>query len=309
MKILLLGASGQLGFALRKGLANLGHVTAPKRAELDLTDLSGVRTNLRTLQPQLIVNSAAYTAVDHAEEESGLARILNADLPQVLGEEAVRLNAAVVHFSTDYVFSGDCNTPYREDTVTGPLNMYGKTKLEGEERLATSGAVHLIFRTTWLYGPRGRNFLLAILRGAQSGAGLRVVDDQFGSPTCVVPVAQAIAKLLSSLDSTGFDLEHFRALEGLYHMSNTGSTSWHGFAVAILEAMHEFHGWPHIRVAPIQSSEFPTRALRPKYSVLSNERLATVFDLCLPDWRESLRNLIQHPEYELAELAGHPPHF
>jgi len=307
VKIVLLGATGQLGFVFRKTLASLGNVTALGRAELDLSDPSEIRTRLRALQPQLVVNAAAYTAVDRAEDEASLARILNADLPQVLGEEASLINAAVVHFSTDYVFSGEQAVPYREHDPACPLGVYGQSKLEGEQRLAASGAAHLIFRTTWLYGPRGRNFLLAILRRAQSGAELRVVSDQFGSPTCIFPVAEAVTKLLGSLVSDRFDLEQFRNVQGLYHMTNSGSTTWHGFAVAILEAMREYHGWPEISVRPIQSGEFPTRAIRPKYSVLSNELLALRFGLKLPDWRESLRSLIRHPEYDLAELASHPP--
>lgn len=281
MKILLTGASGQVGYELERSLQGLGQVVAPGRARMDLADLDQVRAVIRAERPQLIVNPAAYTAVDKAEAEPALARRINAEAPGLMAEEAKRLGAALVHYSTDYVFDGSEPTARVEGDATGPLNVYGASKLAGEQAIAEAGVPHLIFRTSWVYGMRGKNFLLTMLRLARERDELRVVADQHGAPTWSRTIADTSALVLSQARAGGADW--WTRNSGVYHLSAQGRTTWFEFTQAIVEA-----AGLECRVLPIASAEYPTPARRPQYSVMSSQLLMTRF--ChLPDWKEALR--------------------
>jgi dTDP-4-dehydrorhamnose reductase len=277
---LVTGRNGQLGAELAASLAALGEITVTDRAQLDLSNELATRRVLRELKPELIVNAAAYTAVDRAESEPELAMQVNARAPGVLGEEAKRLGALLVHYSTDYVFDGTKSAPYVEDDVPHPLNVYGRSKLEGERAVAASGARHLILRTSWVYGPRGRNFLFAILARARQGAPLRVVADQLGAPTSSTAIARGTAQLLERMRTLS-------GAEGLYHMTAQGETSWHGFAQAIVAG-----AGLAVEVAPISTADYPTAARRPMNSRLDNGKLERTFGLRLPDWRAQLDEVL-----------------
>lgn len=281
MKILLTGSSGQVGYELERCLQGLGEVVAPTRAQMDLADPGQLRAVVRALRPGLIVNAAAYTAVDQAESEPQLAQRINADAPAVLAEEARALGAAMVHYSTDYVFDGNKDGPWVEGDPTGPLNVYGRTKLLGEQRVAESGAAHLILRTSWVYGLRGHNFLLTMLKLARERDQLRVVDDQAGAPTWSRTVAQSTAHILALAQGggPGWWQEH----GGTWHLACRGQTTWAGFAEAILAASGS-----NCRVVPVSSAEFAAPARRPRNSVLDSGKLAS--RLCrMPEWRDALR--------------------
>lgn len=286
--ILLTGTGGQVGWELRRTLAPLGRVVAPASAELNLADADSIRRALREIRPHLIVNPAAYTAVDRAESEPELALAINGVAPGILAEEARRMHAMLVHYSTDYVFDGAKPGPYRETDPTNPVSSYGRSKLAGEEAIRAVDVSHLILRTSWVYGARGRNFMLTILRLANERHALDVVDDQLGSPTWSRMIAEVSALMLA-----GGDLE---ALSGTYHLSCAGSASWYGVARAILEeyrARREARGWPVLRlqlqnIAPITTEQYPTAAKRPANSMLDNSKLAKNFGLELPEWRECL---------------------
>lgn len=286
--ILLTGADGQIGWELRRTLAPLGRVAAVGRAELDLTDPGGIRDAVRALAPRLIVNAAAYTAVDRAEEEPALAHGVNAEAPGVLAEEAARTGALLVHYSTDYVFDGEKRSPYVETDAPAPLNAYGRSKLEGEEAVRASGAHHLILRTSWIYGARGSNFLRTMLRLAREREELRVVSDQTGSPTWSRMVAEATALALGSLPAGGDPLAGAPAVSGTYHLTAAGETSWHGFAERILATDPRREEQRCRSVVPIATAEYPTPARRPARSVLSCDRFADAFGLRLPHWEEQL---------------------
>ena len=272
MRILLTGRTGQVGGALERALAPLGELTAFDRKGLDL---QAVGDAVSKLKPDVIVNAAAYTTVDRAEQERDLAFAVNAAGAGALAREAKAAGALLVHFSTDFVFDGEKASPYVETDTPHPLNVYGQSKLEGERAIAASGCRHLIFRTSWVYAPAGRNFLHAILAAAKSKPELRVVDDQHGAPTSSLAIAEAVARILSRSD--------LAAQSGLYHLTAGGETTWYGFAKAILEA--KGIGTP---LVPIRSDEFPTAAIRPKNSRLDNSKLAATFGIVLPDWREGL---------------------
>ena len=276
MNVLLLGKNGQVGWELARTLAPLGHVVALNSLELDLADPDAIRKTVRELEPGIIVNAAAHTAVDKAESEPDLAMKINGDAPGILAEEANRLDSLLVHYSTDYVFDGKKQGGYSENDTTCPQNVYGKTKLAGEAAIRESGARHLIFRTSWVYGLRGRNFLLTVLRLAQEREALEIVDDQIGAPTWCRMIAEA-----TSLALSGFH----EGLSGTYHMTAAGSTSWHGFAAAILE-LSGIEKKPAL--TPIPTEDYPLPAARPQNSILSNEKLHSGFGLRLPDWRSSL---------------------
>ena len=280
MRILVTGSNGQVGTELARSLAPIGEVMLADRALLDLSNEHAMRRVLRELKPEVIVNAAAYTAVDRAESEPELAMQINARAPGVLGEEAKRLGALLVHYSTDYVFDGTKAAPYVEDDAPHPLNVYGRSKLEGELAIAASGARHLILRTSWVYGARGRNFLFAILARARSGEPLRVVADQLGAPTSSAAIAQGTAQLISRLRALS-------GAEGLYHFTAQGETSWHCFAQAIVAG-----AGLKVEVAPIATSEYPTAARRPMNSRLDNGKLERVFGLRLPDWRTQLDEVL-----------------
>jgi len=274
--ILLTGASGQLGFELARTLAPHGSVVARDRARLDLGDPAAIAAQVRALRPQLIVNAAAYTAVDRAESERAQAEAINATAPGILAQEARRVGATLIHFSTDYVFDGAASTPYDEQAPTRPLGVYGQTKLAGERAIAAAGATCLIFRTSWIYGLRGGNFLLTMRRLAAERDELRVVADQFGTPNWSRALAEAIATLV------GRGLPSLAERAGVYHLSATGCTTWYEFARAIIGDV------PRPRVVPISTADYPTAAQRPAYSVLSTAKFERSFGFALPAWRESL---------------------
>jgi dTDP-4-dehydrorhamnose reductase len=302
LKILLTGKGGQIGSELQCLLPRLGDLVAPDRRELDLLDPGSIRRMIRDIRPQLIVNAAAYTAVDAAESDEANAHAVNAIAPAVIAEEAKKLGAAVVHYSTDYVFDGAKTAPYEEIDPANPINVYGKTKLAGELAIRSSGVPHLIFRTAWVYATRGRNFLLTILRLATEKEELRIVRDQTGAPTCASEVAAATSKILAGIYGRNNGGPLFPEVSGTYHMSAAGQTTWHDFAKNIIEAAgatsHNIvwlaaatGGRPLItrRVIPISGEEFRSPAHRPAYSVLSNSRLFQTFGVALPDWRTQLQ--------------------
>lgn len=277
--ILLFGRDGQLGQALHACLPQVGRIQAYDRGELDLTDLAGLRRTIVQARPQVVVNAAAYTAVDQAESESDAAFALNATVPGVMAEAARAVGALLVHYSTDYVFDGDASIPYSEQAVPRPLNAYGKTKLEGERAIAAVDGSHIIIRTAWLYSWRGKNFLKTILRLAQERESLRVVDDQTGSPTYAPLVAEATRKIVTSFLAAP-DLSK----TGLFHMACSGSATWYRFSKKIIELDNNFH----VKLEPIPSAEYPTPARRPRYSVLDTTKLARVYDVRLPHWEDAL---------------------
>ena len=286
-RILLTGAGGQVGWELRRTLSCLGEVVALDSRAMNLADADAVRQVVRDIAPTIIVNPAAYTAVDKAESEPDLARAVNAVAPGILGEEAGRLGALLVHYSTDYVFNGSGNTPWREDDACDPLNVYGATKLAGERAIQATGCRYLIFRTSWVYGARGSNFLLTMRRLMRERPELKIVADQIGAPTWCRDLAEATAQVLSQIasPSTGFD----RAEPwGVYHMTNAGETSWHGFAEAIraLDEFDETCAPPHL--LPIPGSDYPTPAKRPLNSRLNNGKLEQTFGVRLQEWRVAL---------------------
>jgi dTDP-4-dehydrorhamnose reductase len=286
-RILLTGANGQLGFELRRALATLGEVIALDRRALDLSRGAAIGAAVARSEPSLIVNAAAYTAVDRAEDEEALARQINAEAPALLAEQAAHLGIPLIHYSTDYVSSGRATEPMTEQTPAEPLNAYGRTKLEGEQAIAGSGAEHLIFRTSWVYGARGRNFLLTVLRLARERDELRVVADQIGAPTWCRALAEATAQVVAQLWAPAASRK-FADVSGLYHLSAGGETSWHGFAQAILDGVPGTESLCCREVTPIPSSEYPTLAERPRYSVLDNGRFRDTFGFGLPDWRFQL---------------------
>jgi dTDP-4-dehydrorhamnose reductase len=280
MKILLTGASGQVGYELERSLQGLGEVVAVDRARMDLSNLDQVREVIRALRPGLIVNPAAYTAVDKAETEPELAHRINAEAPSIMAQEARTLGAAMIHYSTDYVFDGAKSGAYAEGDATGPINVYGQSKLAGEQAVAAAGIDHLILRTSWVYGMRGKNFLLTMLRLGRERDELRVVDDQHGAPTWSRTIADTTAHILSQARAGG--PAWWGANSGTYHLSSQGRTTWFEFTRAILEAAQI-----ECRVLPISSAEYPVPARRPHNSVLSSEKLISRF--CgLPDWKTAL---------------------
>lgn len=286
--ILLTGASGQVGWELRRTLATLGRVVAPDRDELDLSQPESITLAVRHIKPDLIVNPAAYTAVDKAESEQTLTYTVNAEAPSVFAREAARLGITLVHFSTDYVFDGRKKTAYIESDQTSPLGVYGASKLDGEKAVMESGAQHLILRTSWVYGMRGKNFLLTMQRLAREREELGVVNDQFGAPTWSRSIAEATAQILAMWLSPGTSEDNRRQLSGTYHLSCAGSTSWHDFAAAIMSNM-QTAGAHTVRLNPITTADYPTPAKRPANSVLSNEKLQQAFGIFMPAWEDALR--------------------
>jgi dTDP-4-dehydrorhamnose reductase len=284
--ILLFGANGQLGSKLKSLLAAQGMVRAIGHAELDLRDLTTLRTLILETNPALIVNAAAYTAVDAAESDAENARLVNTEAPRVMAEAAREREALLVHYSTDYVFDGMAHAPYMEESSVNPLGVYGATKLAGEQAVVASGAAHLILRTAWLYSNRGKNFLNTILRLAAERDELRVVNDQTGCPTYADLVADASVRMLAGMVTDG----NVRAERcGLYHLTCQGATTWWGFAQRIIELA----GFgERVRVLPITTADYPTPAKRPAYSVLSNAKLERVFGIRLPDWEEGLKRCL-----------------
>jgi dTDP-4-dehydrorhamnose reductase len=281
MRILLTGTGGQVGFELTRALAPIGEVHGYDLPILDLADPDAIVAACRAVRPSLIVNAAAYTAVDAAEAQPRLAHAINAVAPGILAEEAQRGDAVLVHYSTDYVFDGSRRRPYRESDVPAPLNEYGRSKLAGDVAIAESGCKHLIFRTTWVYGPRGRNFLLTMLSLAASREELRVVADQRGSPTSSLFLADATARAIRSIPAQG-------VASGIYNLSAGGETTWAGFARAIFSRASGMPGFRAPRVIPIPSSQYPTPAGRPAYSVLSHRKFRQAFGFAPTEWETQL---------------------
>ena len=276
VRILLTGKNGQVGWELQRSLVPLGDVTAVGTQELDLADPDAIRAALHRLAPDVIVNPAAYTAVDQAQREEPLAYAINAIAPGVLADEATRRGALLIHYSTDYVFDGTKAGPYAESDPPNPVSVYGASKLAGERAIQASGCRHVILRTSWVYGARGKNFLLTMLRLARERPELRVVSDQIGAPTWCRALAEATTAVIGkALVDPG--------THGLYHATNSGATSWFEFAKEILRAAKLA-----TPVHPIPASAYPTPAVRPANSVLDNTRLLRTLGVALPDWRLSL---------------------
>jgi dTDP-4-dehydrorhamnose reductase len=298
MRVLVTGAVGQVGADVAHAFAGRAEVIALDRAALDLARPEAIVARVREAKPRLVVNAAAYTAVDRAESEAGLAHAVNARAPAILAEEAKRSGAFLVHYSTDYVFDGTKDSPYVETDPTAPLNVYGASKLEGERAVAASGCAHVILRTSWVYAPRGRNFLLTMLRLAETRDELRVVDDQHGAPTPSAELARATLELFAPPGEARpveeADLERVGAASGLYHATPAGETSWYGFARAIFaqRAARMGEGSRVPRLVPIPSAEYPTPARRPANSVLSSERLARTFGVRLGSWEDGLARVL-----------------
>lgn len=286
-EILVLGRQGQIAWELQVALATLGNVTMLGSQELDLTNPDRIGDKIRQIQPDIIVNAAAYTAVDKAETEPELCMSLNATAPRLLAELALESQALLVHYSTDYVFDGTKTSPYLETDLTNPLGVYGASKLAGEQAIIQVDCPHLILRTTWVYGDRGKNFLLTILRLAAERSELKIVSDQIGAPTWSRSIAIATSQILAQcLDD--------RSLRGLYHLSAAGQTSWHGFAGEIVRQVRDLYP-RHLKIEnilPISTSEYPTPAQRPANSVLDNSKVLADFGVQLPDWNLSLGQLL-----------------
>lgn len=283
MNILLTGKNGQVGWELARTLLPLGHVAACGHGELELADAAAVRRRLDEVRPDVIVNAAAYTAVDKAESEPERAHAVNAAAPALLAQEAAWRGALLIHYSTDYVFDGAKAAPYVETDPTGPLGAYGRSKLAGEEGIRAAGADHLIFRTSWVYAARGANFLRTILRLAAEREELRIVADQVGAPTWARLIAEATAH---ALKQAMHERRRGNFESGLFHLTAAGETSWHGFASAIIAGRV---GLRANTVTPIATADYPTPARRPANSRLNTEAFRDRFGLALPDWRDCLQ--------------------
>lgn len=281
--ILLTGKTGQVGWELQRTLAPFGRVIALDRTQMNLIDPDSIRKAIRDASPDIIVNAAGYTAVDKAETEPDLAMQVNATGPGVMAEEARRIRALLVHYSTDYVFDGTSAEPYVEDDEPNPLNVYGKSKLEGERAIAASGCAHLILRASWIYSNRGTNFLLTILRLARERQELAVVDDQIGSPTWARALAESTTELLGRVKHAGEEC-------GVFHLSASGYTSRYDFARKIIQTAQqisdETSGWAKVR--PITTSEYPLPAARPLNCATSKAKMNEVFDIEVPPWTDQL---------------------
>jgi dTDP-4-dehydrorhamnose reductase len=284
MKILLIGGEGQIGWELKRTLAPLGTVHAPLRSDLDLESTDSIIRVVRETRAKLIVNAAAYTAVDRAETDVATATRVNGDAGGILAEEAKRGGAVLVHYSTDCVFGGNKAGPYTETDEPDPINVYGHTKLLGEKRIREVNPPHLIFRTSWVYGARGRNFLLTIRKLARERPVLKVVNDQTGCPTWCRLIAEATAQVVAkSATAQGPDPAWFQEYGGLYHLAAQGSTTWYEFARAILGGDEG-----RARVKAIPSAEYPTPARRPRNSALDSSKIQRLLGIALPDWRVGL---------------------
>lgn len=288
MKLLLFGADGQVGWELRRSLMPLGAVAALARKDCDLSRPERAGEAVRAFAPDVIVNAAAYTAVDRAEDEEDLAMTVNARAVGVMAEEARRHGALFVHYSTDYVFSGDKQAPYSEDDAPAPVNAYGRSKLAGETAIAQSGCAHVVLRTSWVYAARGHNFMNTILRLARERDELSIVADQTGAPTWARNIADATALVVAQAVR---DRLAGTFSSGVFHLTAAGATSWYGFAQAILEnaARVEGQSGARPRLVPVTTGNYPAKARRPCNSVLCNRRVAERYHIVMPDWAEALR--------------------
>lgn len=299
LKIVIVGRNGQLAWEANQRFQGLGRIICVGRPEIDLLDINGLREEIRRIRPSIIVNAAAYTAVDQAQSEPEVATKINSEAPAAMAEEAKRLDALFITYSTDYVFDGKSGTPYRESDPTAPLNVYGASKLSGEQAVEAVGGNYLIFRTSWVYGARGKNFLKTILKLVAERPELKIVNDQMGAPTWSRDLADATRKIIEQLaaraESENISIsETLGDRRGIYHMTSAGSVSWYGFAAAIVEEI-EKRGLSKSTLAklvPIPSSEYPTPAARPHNSRLCNEKLKNAFGVMLPAWRESLASVM-----------------
>lgn len=282
-KILIIGSSGQVGWELRRTLAPLGQIIAHDRETFDLTSEEAILKNLQAIQPDIIVNAAAYTAVDLAENHHEVCSTINAHAPKILAREAKKLGALLIHYSTDYVFDGQSSTPYTEEGQTNPLNLYAKSKLAGDLAILSSGCKHVILRTSWVYGSRGHNFMLTMLKLAQQRDTLKIVDDQIGAPTWSRMIAETTALIITN----------YRDQDGIYNLTSAGKTSWFGFAKAIFEIQAAKTGLKGPDLISIPSSEYPTPAKRPQNSLLCHQKLFKTFGIRLPDWREALEMCLE----------------
>jgi dTDP-4-dehydrorhamnose reductase len=282
-RFLILGAQGQLGFELQNAFQDAGQVIALGREACDLGNPSSIRAAVQAERPDVILNAAAYTAVDRAESEPELALRINGEAPGILAEEAKKSNALLVHYSTDYVFDGTKAAPWVEDDPTHPLNVYGETKLSGERNIQQAGGQYLIFRTSWVFSPRGNNFLLTMLRLGSERNELRIVEDQRGAPTSALALASATRRIIDAGQGD----------PGIYHMTCAGETTWCGFARAIFARARAERPWAS--VIGIPSSEYPTPARRPSNSVLSNAKLKSTFGVELPTWETALETALRTP--------------
>jgi len=287
-RTLLIGRIGQVGWELRRTLAPLANITCVDFPEIDLTDGDSIRRWVRETQPRLVINAAAYTAVDKSESELDKAMKINGTAPGILAEETRKLGALLVHYSTDYVFDGRKTAPYVETDRPNPLGAYGRTKLAGDEAVRAAGGAHLIFRLCWVYGARGQNFMLTMMRLAREREKLRVVGDQVGCPTWSRMIAETTALALKQ----AVGMRDLGALTGTYHLASSGVTSWHGFAQAIINLMPA-EGKKCAVVEAISTSEYPTPTKRPAYSVLGCDKLQSTFGLRLPNWEESLKQVVE----------------
>lgn len=299
MRLLLLGRNGQVGWELQRSLAPLGevialdrHSTLPDGGSGDLSDVDGLRAAVRGLRPDVIVNAAAFTAVDRAESEPRLAHAINAEAPGVLAEAAQAAGAWLVHYSTDYVFDGSGSTPWMEEDATGPLGVYGSTKLEGEQRIAAACERHLILRTSWVYAARGGNFAKTMLRLASERERLTVIDDQYGAPTGAELIADVTALVLRQWVTQSPSAS---AGAGIHHLAAAGETTWNGYARFVLDTARELR--PNLplkaeEVTPVPTSAFPLPARRPLNSRLDTRRLRGTFNLVLPPWQQGVRRML-----------------
>ncbi len=305
-RILIIGNAGQLGRELERSFAGFGFVTGVNRDTVDLADAESLRAAVRNVAPDVILNAAAYTAVDRAESEPELAHAVNAAAPAVLAEEARARRALLVHYSTDYVFDGAKREPWTEDDPVNPLSVYGASKLAGEQAIAAVGGKYLIFRTSWVYGPHGKNFLLTMLRLGRERDKLSIVNDQFGAPTTSLELAAATRKIVESVvaGQYGKPADPSAEWSGIYHMTCSESTSWFGFAQAIFTRAAAKLSAKTPELTPIPSEAYPTPAKRPRNSVLSNEKLTQRFGVQLASWSTALDAVID----ELARAQGIAQH-
>jgi dTDP-4-dehydrorhamnose reductase len=286
-RILLTGKNGQVGWELQRTLASWGELIAMDSKELDLSDPDAIRRTVREIRPDIIINPAAYTAVDKAESEPELAMAVNGIAPGILAEEACRLGAVLVHYSTDYVFDGNKAAPYSEDDVPNPQCVYGRTKLSGEQAVRAAGGKHLILRTSWVYGVHGGNFVKTVLRLARERDELRIVADQSGAPTWARDLAQATLSAIAVWQKKEWE----NSLSGLYHLTASGRTDWHRYAEEIVRLARKYDATlaaKPLDIHAIATREYPTPARRPANSALANDKIKSAFGIALPEWQESL---------------------
>ena len=296
LRILVPGKTGQVGWELQSALAPLGTVIALDPRQMELTNPDSIRRVIRDAKPEIIVNAAGYTFVDKAESEPGLAMQVNGVAPGIMAEEAKRLGAVLIHYSTDYVFDGELDRPYSEDDPPNPLSEYGRSKLAGEQAIASSGAPHLIFRTSWVYAARGQNLVRTMLRLGRERSELRIVDDQVGAPTWARFIAEATAQVLHQL---GDGHKAIGDHAGIYNLTATGAVSWYGFASAIFAEANAQLGMTPPKLIPITTAEYPLPARRPANSRLDTSKLIRTFGLTPPDWKTMLTACMRDMRAEL----------